>query len=258
MKSVELPRIKAAFLYSDRFFPFNRICREITYLLKKRDWSVPGMHVEFLGFGDNLQFFSVKRIVGNSFKIEFGMEEGREKGKFKAYQKVVLPRHAIKAYDDESSMEYVTYVGKDWDADAEWFMAGNFDRSRLKGEPRRYLKYRGAWQKPCELALVYACMGMRPPLLIHADEQGDEYSPEPADSGKDPSIAWSLFVPDELLVREKRRLPNPWIKDGQQMNDAPPYLVTAQVISYFNSWLENKVVRGILGGGPEKTKQRFL
>lgn len=249
----EAPKERTAFLYPDQFrFPFDLSCKEIALQLKRRGWGVPDIKVEFRFFGDRLQFYSPKKIYGEDFLIEFGMREGMVDDSFRGFQKIIIPRQAVKVYDDGSVPEYFLYVGKDWKADAEWFMRGSFSKSRFNKEPRRYLKYVGGWAKPSELGLDYSGSVLPPPYLVHASEGGDEYSPEPF-IDRDPNVAWSLFAPDEHLREELKKTPGPQRVAPGRINDAPDYLLTSKVLEYFNSWLGSSILRSIIYPSSSRT-----
>jgi hypothetical protein len=168
------------FLYpTSRQFPVDEVCEQIVRELEQRNWNVPEMTVEFDVYGSGEQKLRyVHQIKGQDFKIYFGrkqrtMEDGRYND-IAAVTEIVIPKKEIRVYEDESGPTFYLYVGDEWDKDREKFMNGMKVNSKLNGEPRTYLEYKGAWSNPAR----YIYPGQRPPLLVHNNNLGREYDPK--------------------------------------------------------------------------------
>lgn len=223
------------FLYpTSRQFPFDVICETIVRELEVRNWEVPGITVEFSEYGSGEQKFRhVQYIKGKDFKLWFcrkqcTMTDGRYND-IAAVTEIVIPKKEIRVYEDESGPTFYLYVGDNWARDREKFMNGSKVNSKLNGEPRMYLEYKGAWSNPAR----YIYPGQRPPLLVHNNDLGREYDPK--DRGK-----WN------------------WLTWRREPGD-PTQFKTSEVMEEFTSYLEKEVLeKRILSQGiPTEKKDRF-
>jgi len=194
------------FLYPrSRQFPFDGVCEQIIRELEQRNWQVPGIDVEFreYGTGDE-KYRAVLLIRGHDFKLRFDRPQGTLPGgrwdNCAGVSDLVIPKREINVYDDESGPTFYLYVGKDWEHDRERFMDGAKVNSKLHGDPRIYLIYRGGCD--CQQSagasfeavsfliaaithdakklsnLKHTHSGRRSPLLVHDNDLGREYDPE--------------------------------------------------------------------------------
>lgn len=161
------------FLYPhSRQFPFDEVAEKIVKAIEKRNWKVPGITIEFDTYGSGEEKYQmIRQITGDNFKLYFCRIQGNLNDYWNdtaALHEIHIPKQILTVYDDESGPTYYLYVGKDWEADKEWFMNSIKVNSKLDKEPRRYLKYSGKkyWR------------GVRANELIADDDMGREYSPE--------------------------------------------------------------------------------
>ena len=164
--------VKPEFLYPiSRQFPFDEVAEKIVRALERRNWSVPGINVEFDTYGSGeAKYKLVRRITGKDFKLRFCRVQrtlpGRIWNDTAALSEIIIPKQEIHVYEDESGPTYYLYVGEDWEADKEWFMNSIKVHSKLDGKPRRYLRYKGTTYK------------QRTIDLVADDDLGREYAPE--------------------------------------------------------------------------------
>ena len=152
--------VKPEFLYPySRQFPFDEVAEKIVRELEKRNWKVPGITVEFDTYGSGeAKFKRVCQIKGENFKLRFSRIQGRLNktlNDIAALESVYIPKEIIRVYEDESGPTYYLYVGENWDKDKEWFMDSIKVNSKLRGEPRRYLRYSGNTYKSRATELFY-------------------------------------------------------------------------------------------------------
>lgn len=159
------------FLYPhSRQFPFDEVSEKIVRALEKRNWNVPGITVEFDTYGSGeAKYKMVREITGSDFKLYFCRVQGRLNETWNdtaGLHAIHIPQQIMEVFSDESGPTYYLYVGKNWEADKEWFMNSIKVNSRLNNEPKRYLKYSG--NRHC----------MRSTELIVDNDLNREYSPE--------------------------------------------------------------------------------
>lgn len=195
------------FIYpSSRQFPFDEVAEKIVRELQKRNWLVPGIHVEFSTYGSGEEKYRyVSYIRGADFKIHFCRKQPRTTpggcyNEIASVNDIVIPRKQISVYDDESGPSFYLYVGNDWEADRERFMNGSKVNGKLHGEPRTYLRYEGACDcrntegagfpgaslltnmiigdREALAKMTHTHSGRRSPLLVHDNDLNREYDPE--------------------------------------------------------------------------------
>ena len=163
--------VKPEFLYPhSRQFPFDEVAEKIVRELEKRNWNVPGITVKFDTYGSGeAKYKLVREINGENFKLYFSRGQGRLNdtnwNDTAALHSVYIPKQIIEVYEDESGPTYYLYVGKNWEKDKKFFMNSIKVNSKLRGEPRRYLKYTGN---------TYMS---RATELVSYNDLGREYSP---------------------------------------------------------------------------------
>ncbi len=185
-KIMSLLTTTPTFLYPhSRQFPFDEVAEKIVKAIEKRNWKVPGITIEFDTYGSGeAKYQMVRSITGDNFKLYFCRIQGRLKGNWNdpaelffgeykskyndtaALSSVCIPKQILEVYNDESGPDYYLYVGKDWEADKEWFMNSIKVHSKLNKEHRRYLMYSG--KSYCRRAKE----------LIADNDFNREYSPE--------------------------------------------------------------------------------
>ena len=163
--------VKPKFLYpSSRQFPFDEVVEKIVRAIEKRNWKVPGITVEFDGYGSGeAKYQLVRWITGDNFKLHFSRNQGRLDNTWNniaAIHSICIPKQIIEVFSDESGPAYYLYVGENWEADKEWFMNSTKVHSKLNKEPRRYLKYKGN------------TYNRRATELVANNDLDREYSPE--------------------------------------------------------------------------------
>jgi hypothetical protein len=135
------------FLYpNSRQFPFDEVCEQIVRALEERNWSVPGISVDFDVYGTGAQKYRcVRYIKGDDFKLWFCRIQANM-GSWNdtaAVTEIVIPQKELHVYEDESGPTYYEYVGKNWDVHKESFLKDGKINSKLRGQPRTHIKYEG-------------------------------------------------------------------------------------------------------------------
>lgn len=161
-----------------RQFPFDSTCDQIVRELEKRNWQVPDIAVEFHEYGDGGQkFCMVSQIKGHDFKLRFCREQcllpGNRFNDTAAVAKIVIPKRELSVYVDESGPVFHLYVGNDYERDRNKFMNCLKVNSKLRGEPKMYLRYHGACY--CSDGFPHIHPNERPPYLAHTNDLGREY-----------------------------------------------------------------------------------
>lgn len=221
------------FLYptSDQF-PFDEVCGTIVRELEKRNWQVPGIIVEFHDYGSGEQKMRmVSRIKGKDFKLHFCRVQGKMPGdrwnNSAAVTEIVIPKKEIHVYEDESGPTFYLYVGNDWENDCDRFVNGMKVNSKLNGEPRTYLEYKGGCDcrndhgaafegigfimamltgdETALRAIKHTHKGCRPSLLVHTNDLRREYDPE----GDEPRV----FRTDEVMEEFRKYLEGVVLKE---------------------------------------------
>jgi hypothetical protein len=183
---------KMRFLYpKEGKFPFDAVCMQIVTALEERAWKVPGISVSFhnYGSGDD-KYRMVGDIRGEDFLLRFcRTQETLAEGRWNdiaGVTKIIIPEQDLGVYSDESGPTYCRYVGDDWERDREHFLKSSKIHSKLYGEPRKYLLYKGGCY--CGNGGSYdhkrsrhTHTGRRPPLLIHDTDCGREYDLDEGD-----------------------------------------------------------------------------
>lgn len=219
------------FLYpKSRQFPFDEVCEQIVRALEERNWSVPGITVDFDVYGTGAQKYrTVRHIRGDGFKLWFCRPQARM-GNWNdtaAVTEIIIPQKELHVYEDESGPTYYVYVGKDWDSDKEQFLNGSKVNSKLSGKPRTYLKYKAgcdcratagasfsamgffdAWlgQDAKKLAaLNHTHPGRRSPMLVHDNDLDREYEPKSGEATSyrtnDVFTEFTRWLEDNLLAQ---------------------------------------------------------
>jgi len=193
------------FLYpKSRQFPFDEVCEQIVRDLEVRNWQIPGIEVEFNIYGTGeAKYQMVRCIKGSDFKLRFGRVQGSLDGRWNdtaAITEIVIPKKELHVYDDESGPTFYLYVGKNYERDRERFMNGSKVNSKLNGEPKIYLQYKGGCDCQASAGATFEAVGFltammmgdaeklaqmkhthpgrRPSLLVHTNDLGREYDPE--------------------------------------------------------------------------------
>jgi len=168
------------FLYPhSRQFPFDEVAEMIVRELKKRNWNVPGITVDFDNYGSGeAKFQHVYHVIGNDFKLTFMRIQEKQFDSTHwndcaALEKICIPKQQITVYEDESGPTYYLYVGEDWEADKNWFMNAIKIHAKLDGKPRKYLKYRGDYYSD----YIVDRYG-RAELLVSDTDLNREYAPQ--------------------------------------------------------------------------------
>lgn len=173
---------------TSRRYPFDEACSRIVAALAARDFAVPGLRVTFHSYGSGDQKMRmVSEILGDDVRIWFCREQGLLPGgrlnDIAAVSTIGIPEMSLTVYGDRSEPSLVMYVGDDWAKDRDLFWGGTHVNSRLYGEPRRYLRYRGIDEGG---------------LLGHDDDLGREYSPTKAEP--------THYVTREVMERVRAHL----------------------------------------------------
>lgn len=160
---------KPKFLYpKSRMFPFDEVTEKIVKGLEKRNWSVPGITVDFHTYGSGeAKYRRVEYVHGENFKLYFCRPQETLPSKLNntaAIHELWIPNEELTVYDDGSGPTYFLYVGDDWNLDKSWFMDSIKVHSKLRKKPRKYIRYKRDLRTVNE--------------LIYDDDLGREYEPE--------------------------------------------------------------------------------
>ena len=160
---------KPKFLYpKSRMFPFDEVTERIVRELEKRNWSVPGITVDFHTYGTGeAKYRRVEYVYGENFKLYFCRPQGSLSSGLNdtaAVHDMWIPNEELTVYDDGSGPTYFLYVGDDWNLDKSWFMDSIKVHSKLRKKPRKYIRYKRDLRTVNE--------------LIYDDDIGREYEPE--------------------------------------------------------------------------------
>jgi len=163
-------------------FPFDFVGSQIVNELRKRNWNVPGINVEFDVWGTGAgKCRRVSYISGDDFRIYYGLRTERSmtgRKMITSPTNIVIPYLDLRVYEDESGPTLYTYVGKDWEADKKKFINGIKVHSKMDRKPRTYLHYSGGWKRPDEKGFQYTRESLRSPYLVHDNDLGREYDPQ--------------------------------------------------------------------------------
>lgn len=195
---------RVEFLYPvSRQYPFDEVCSKIVHELEMRAWRVPGLTVEFRGYG---RYRLVSSITGPSFRLGFCRVQraipGGQWNDTAGVSEIIIPKMQLNVYEDESGPTLYLYVGSDWERDRARFMNSVKVNSKLLGEPRMYLQYHGECHCGGDEGnrtygahdllgtltgrgrgagslqhMRHTHTGRRSPLLAHTNDLGREYDP---------------------------------------------------------------------------------
>jgi len=191
---------KIEFLYPvSKQFPFDLVCREIVLELEKRNWSVPGITVDFHEYGTGeRKFRNVSHIKSDEFRLSFCRVQQRISdthwNDIAAINEIMMPKKELHVYDDESGPSFYLYVGDDWERDRGSFMNDPKVNPKLNGKPRIYLRYTGS-EDPDH---GFRYERRRCTYLVHDSDLGREYDP----IGEEPKY----FFTDEIMGEFKQYL----------------------------------------------------
>jgi len=139
--------------------------------LSRVGWDVPGIDVKFWtsGKGKNV-FRTVYSISGETpegpFRISFNNPQ-ESRGRYRALtglgEATIPPGIEVRYYNDDTTVTAELYLGADWKRDGKAFIDASRVNSKLRGEPKTYLKYKGK---------------LHDRELKHDSDLGREYSPE--------------------------------------------------------------------------------
>jgi hypothetical protein len=110
-----------------RVFPFDAVGAEIAEALEARNWTVPGLTVEFdvYGRGDAL-YRLLKKVSGSDFVLEYGRDQ-KNLGAFydiAAVHRIAILKKNLTVFSDQSGPMLEEYVGRAWKSDREKFLDG--------------------------------------------------------------------------------------------------------------------------------------
>ncbi|MDD5191635.1 MAG: hypothetical protein PHH54_02065 [Candidatus Nanoarchaeia archaeon] len=167
------------FLYpTSRQFPFDETTYKIVKALEERDFNVPGIKVEFHSYGPSDSYRRVETIEGDDFRLWFCREQGRIGSDWNdtaAVSNLNIPFKELSVFSDNSGPTLRLYVGDNWEKDKEGFVNSVKVNSKLREEPRTYLRYSGSWQKSSKGGVYYP--GKIAPFLTHTNDLDREYEP---------------------------------------------------------------------------------
>ena len=163
---------------TSRQFPFDETTYKIIHELELREWNVPGIKVEFYGYGPSNAYKRVESIEDDDFRLWFCRVQGRLDGNWNdtaAVTQLNIHMKELHVYEDNSGPTLCLYVGKNWEQDKQSFVHGLKVNSKLRGELRTYLRYSGSWQKS-HGGVYYP--GRIAPFIAHDNDLEREYDPK--------------------------------------------------------------------------------
>lgn len=150
--------------------PIERTGGLLVKQLARVGWEVPGIDVEIRtdGCGENV-IRAVRTISGMTeagpFELKFGSVQER-RGRWAICpglsEATIPPGIQLVYHNDRSGPVAYLYVGKDWKADGESFIADWKVNSKQNGKPKTYIRYSGDGA---------------PGVMRYDDDLGREYSP---------------------------------------------------------------------------------
>ena len=169
--------MNAQFLYpTSRQYPIDAVCEEIVRALEARNFDVPGIAVDFYTYGSGEQHVRhLSTATGENFSLHFGRPQGTLPGDTwndcAAVSTVTVGDKKLSIYQAGAGPRFWLYVGDD-PVSRRKFLASSWPgvNSKLNGEPRTYLTYRGNYANE----QGYARQGS---MLLHNDDFGREYDP---------------------------------------------------------------------------------
>ena len=165
-----------------REYPFDSTIEELVRELERLKFDVPGIEVKFKTLGPYLY---VEEIKSDDYRLWFCRVQGRlsdELNDIAAVTTLVIPGKELNVYEGYSGPTLYVYVGEDWKRDRNWFMKSLKVNSKLRGEPRRYLKYKDSDEVDKRVRYIYGrgrfwrFIGVAK-YLIHDNDLGREYDP---------------------------------------------------------------------------------
>lgn len=157
--------------YSRQFGDLDRVASHIVNRLKSCNWEVPGIEIDFASSGS---YRWVREVKGPDYVLTYGRKQGllpNDQSNFAAVSEICIPQRELKLFADESGPRLITYVGDDWEADKDWWYNGKKSNSKLNGERRRYLVYRGS----TETSLYLRFPNKRSAYLVQDIDMDREY-----------------------------------------------------------------------------------
>ena len=125
-------------------------CSEIVQTLHKRHFAVAGVEITFETYSNVKNIYTMVdtiKIPDIDLYLRFGRDQGYiDSNRFNtaAVSDLAIPRKLLNVYSDYSGPTLYVYVGKNWEHDKDRFINGSHVNSKLYGEPRTYLKYKGS------------------------------------------------------------------------------------------------------------------
>lgn len=199
------------FIYpkSRQFGEVDEICSKIVRELERRNWNVPGIEVKFGEYGaGERKVRHVQYLRGENFKIWFCRVQGSLGGGLNdvaAVTEIIISQRQLNLYEDESGPTFDVYVGDNWNRDRDWFLNSSKVNSKLRNEPRRYLRFSGGWKRPEEPGYQFKMPHRRAPYLVHTNDLGREYDPLPGEKNcyrtSDVLEEFSKWLKENVLKR---------------------------------------------------------
>ncbi len=233
--------VKPEFLYPiSRQFPFDEVAEKIVRALEKRNWKVRGIEVRFDTYGSGeAKYKLVREITGEDFKLYFCRIQRTLPGNIwndtAALHEIFIPKQGIEVFDDESGPTYYLYVGHNWEADKKWFVNSTKVHSKLREEPRRYLRYSG-----------YA-HDRRACYLLPDNDLGREYSPvgdEPKNFDLEEKFNEFTSWLEEHVLKYILSFPEEVIKEVPQTELIPYEGPWSNVYSFCNNEEAERIIQG--------------
>jgi hypothetical protein len=116
--------------------PFQRTAAAIVRGLARRNWSVPGVQVEFSTYGTGqINDRYVSAVRANDTVVEF-TSDGR-------VNRVVMPGWDLLIWWDTLGLQFSVYIGSSWEADKETFIGDTWKFGRRDFDSLEFVTYKG-------------------------------------------------------------------------------------------------------------------
>ena len=180
-------------------YAFDAPCAQIVRILEARGWRVPGIDVEF-------NSGRIGKVTGDDFRLMLGPAFPGSK-QVVGYELTIPGKQLWVDHQTESGPLMWVYVGGDWERDKRRFVDHSKVNSRLKRQPRWYLRYSGCCLGPCPGAsgIRHTHQGRRSPILLADNDLGREYDPvgsEPTEYATQEVVAeFAAWLTQNVLPR---------------------------------------------------------
>jgi hypothetical protein len=174
-------------LPKSRQYVFDETMEKLVRKLWERNWEAPDISVKFHWYGPQQAYSRVDTIRGPDFKLWFCRVQGQitpDWNDAAAVTQLNIPRKELNVFEDFSGPTFHLYVGDNWERNQKWFESSSKVNSKINGEPKRYLVYKGSPYATKEAYRAHCgayTPGKLQPYLLHTDDLEREYGLQSGD-----------------------------------------------------------------------------